>query len=151
MRGLLGQRAEGSSTSHIAAWALNLLLSFHSLSVQGPYFLSLSKELVSSSCPAGSSLRQPNLGKPPAPRWSAWHLPSQMAWLQPPRVVATAASCVPTAAGILPDALGMASVDLWGPLQAFPAFRGTSNASKMVSSLWLGARGSRVPRVAHQL
>lgn len=47
-----------------------------------------------------------------------------MAWLQPPQVVASAASCVPTAAGILPAALGPASVGLWAPCKLSLPFVG---------------------------
>lgn len=113
-------------------------LNFHSLPVCGPFFLSPSKE-PAFSCPVRRSQGQPSLGKPP---------PSQEGLLCAclPRPLAApgwghSSILHPTAAGIQPPVLGPASVSLWGlggPSRPFFTFCGTSDASKTVSSPWLG-------------
>lgn len=128
-------------------------LSFHSLPVCGSFFLSPS-EGPAFACPVKCSLAQPTLGKPPPSQNGLLHACLSSCFGLNAQVVATLESCIPTATGILPAALGPASVGLWGlggPLRPFSTFCGTSDASKTVSPPRLGVRARRVLSIADHL
>lgn len=128
-------------------------LSLHSLPVCGPLFLFPSKGLAF-SYPVECSLASASLREAPFFQGGSAHTCLSSWFGLDAQVVATPASRIPTAAEILPAALGPASAGLWGfsgPSTPFSTFCGTGDASKIVSPPQLGVRARRVLCIADQL